>query len=86
MPTKAPGLRSREWLDTPELYGWLRRAALRSQGFGEQLLDNRPIIGICMGEPVSEFYKKTADYSRLNQAAPERFGFRLKPIQLQLDP
>ena len=47
LPTKEPRLRSREWLDTPELYGWLRRAALRSQGFGEQLLDDRPIIGIC---------------------------------------
>ena len=47
MPQKEPRLRSREWLDTPELYGWLRRAALRSQGFGEQLLDDRPIIGIC---------------------------------------
>jgi L-arabonate dehydrase len=47
MPKKEPRLRSREWLDTPELYGWLRRAALRSQGFGEQLLDDRPIIGIC---------------------------------------
>jgi dihydroxy-acid dehydratase len=47
MPTNEPRLRSREWLDTPELYGWLRRAALRSQGFGEQLLDDRPIVGIC---------------------------------------
>ena len=26
--------RSREWFDTPELYGWLRTAALKSQGFG----------------------------------------------------
>lgn len=47
LPTKEPRLRSREWLDTPDLYGWLRRAALRSQGFGEHLLDGRPVIGIC---------------------------------------
>ena len=40
-------LRSREWLDSPELYGWLRRAALRSQGFGEEALDGSPVIGIC---------------------------------------
>ena len=42
-----PPLRSREWLDSPDLYGWLRRAALRSQGFGEHALDGRPIIGVC---------------------------------------
>ncbi len=40
-------LRSRQWLDDPALYGWLRRAALRSQGFGPQALDGKPIIGIC---------------------------------------
>ena len=39
--------RSRAWFDTPELYGWLRKAALRSQGFGEAVSDERPIIGIC---------------------------------------
>ena len=42
-----PALRSREWLDSPELYGWLRRAALRSQGFGEHALDGSPVIGVC---------------------------------------
>ena len=42
-----PTLRSREWLDSPELYGWLRRAALRSQGFGEHALDGSPVIGVC---------------------------------------
>ncbi|HKB02634.1 MAG TPA: dihydroxy-acid dehydratase, partial [Gemmataceae bacterium] len=39
--------RSRAWFDTPELYGWLRTAALRSQGFIRDALDDRPIIGIC---------------------------------------
>ena len=39
--------RSGAWLDTPDLYGWLRRAALKSQGFGEDAFEGRPIIGIC---------------------------------------
>ena len=40
-------LRSREWLDTPELYGWLRRAAFKSQGWSAQAFEGRPIIGVC---------------------------------------
>ena len=40
-------LRSREWLDTPELYGWLRRAAFKAQGFSELAYEGRPIIGVC---------------------------------------
>lgn len=40
-------LRSREWLDSPDLYGWLRRAALQSQGIDKQDLDGHPVIGIC---------------------------------------
>jgi dihydroxy-acid dehydratase len=39
--------RSRGWFDTPELYGWLRAAALRSQGLTPAASDGRPIIGIC---------------------------------------
>jgi dihydroxy-acid dehydratase len=39
--------RSRAWFDTPELYGWLRTAALRAQGFTPEAIDDRPIIGIC---------------------------------------
>ena len=39
--------RSQAWLDTPELYGWLRRAAFKAEGFGEQAYEGRPIIGIC---------------------------------------
>jgi dihydroxy-acid dehydratase len=41
-----PPRRSREWFDTPELYGWLRAAALRSQGFDPGAIEGRPIIGI----------------------------------------
>jgi dihydroxy-acid dehydratase len=40
-------LRSREWFDTPELYGWLRRAAFKAQGFGDAGTAGRPIIGVC---------------------------------------
>ena len=40
-------LRSSEWFDTPELYGWLRRAAFMAEGYGPEAYDNRPIIGIC---------------------------------------
>lgn len=47
MPPKSTVLRSREWFDTPELYGWLRKAAFKAQGFTEESYENRPIIGIC---------------------------------------
>ena len=40
-------LRSTQWFDTPELYGWLRKAAFMAQGYGPEAYDNRPIIGIC---------------------------------------
>ena len=40
-------LRSSEWFDTPELYGWLRRAAFMAEGYGPEAYDNKPIIGIC---------------------------------------
>jgi L-arabonate dehydrase len=47
MTTNASGYRSRAWFDTPELYGWLRRAAFKAEGFGEPAYEGRPIIGIC---------------------------------------
>ena len=47
MSTNGKPYRSREWFDTPELYGWLRRAAFKAQGFEEQSYEGRPIIGIC---------------------------------------
>jgi dihydroxy-acid dehydratase len=43
----APAYRSRAWFDTPELYGWLRRAAFKAEGFGEPAYEGRPLIGIC---------------------------------------
>lgn len=39
--------RSREWFDTPELYGWTRRAALQSLGLAPESFEGRPIVGIC---------------------------------------
>jgi L-arabonate dehydrase len=40
-------LRSREWLDTPELYSWTRRAALQGMGYDRSAYEGRPVIGIC---------------------------------------
>jgi dihydroxy-acid dehydratase len=40
-------LRSREWFDTPELYGWLREAAFMAQGHDRDTYQGKPIIGIC---------------------------------------
>jgi len=47
MSTELPSNRSREWFDTPELYGWLRRAAFKAEGFSESSYEGKPIIGIC---------------------------------------
>jgi dihydroxy-acid dehydratase len=47
MATKDRPYRSRAWFDTPELYGWLRRAAFKAAGFGEPAYEGRPLIGIC---------------------------------------
>ena len=47
MSTSRKPLRSRAWLDTPELYGWLRSAAFKAEGFGEPGYQDRPIVGIC---------------------------------------
>ena len=47
MSTNGKPYRSREWFDTPELYGWLRRAAFKAEGFGEAAYEGKPIIGIC---------------------------------------
>jgi L-arabonate dehydrase len=38
--------RSRRWFDTPELYGWTRRAALQSLGMAPSQFEGRPIVGI----------------------------------------
>lgn len=42
-----PPLRSREWFDTPELYGWTRRAAMLGMGMETSNFEGRPIVGIC---------------------------------------
>ncbi len=43
----AKKLRSAAWFDTPEYYGFSRKAWLRSEGFGRHIFDGKPIIGIC---------------------------------------
>jgi len=40
-------LRSEDWFDTPELYGWLRKAAFKAEGFSEESYEGKPVIGIC---------------------------------------
>jgi L-arabonate dehydrase len=40
-------LRSAEWFQTPEYYGFARRAWLRSEGFSSDFFQNKPVIGIC---------------------------------------
>ena len=40
-------LRSQEWFDTPELYGWLRRAAFMAEGHTHDAFEGKPVIGIC---------------------------------------
>jgi L-arabonate dehydrase len=39
--------RSREWFQTPEYYGFGRRAWLRSEGFPADVFDGKPVVGIC---------------------------------------
>ena len=39
--------RSREWFQSPEYYGFARRAWLRSEGFPADVFDGKPVIGIC---------------------------------------
>jgi L-arabonate dehydrase len=40
-------LRSRSWFSGPEYYDFARRAWLRSEGFGHEIFEGKPIIGIC---------------------------------------
>ena len=47
MPDGRTDYRSRAWFDTPELYGWLRQAAFKAQGFTEESYQGKPVIGIC---------------------------------------
>jgi len=39
-------LRSSTWFDSPELYGWTRKAALLGQGFERDSFEGKPVIGI----------------------------------------
>ena len=47
MSSNRPKYRSEAWFETKEIYGWLRQAALKAEGFTESAYAGRPIIGIC---------------------------------------
>jgi dihydroxy-acid dehydratase len=48
MPDKdGSPLRSRKWFEGSEYYNFARRAWLRSEGFGHDVFENKPVIGIC---------------------------------------
>ena len=40
-------LRSSRWFQSPEYYGFSRRAWLRSEGFNRDIFEGKPVIGIC---------------------------------------
>jgi L-arabonate dehydrase len=42
-----PNNRSRNWFQGSEYYAFARRAWLRSEGFGPDIFDGKPVIGIC---------------------------------------
>lgn len=42
-----PQMRSAEWFGREGKYGFIPRSWMRSQGFGPELFDGRPVIGIC---------------------------------------
>ncbi len=46
-PTAPPMLRSAEWFGREGKYGFIPRSWMKSQGFGPDLFDGRPVIGIC---------------------------------------
>ena len=39
--------RSSAWFQSPEYYGFSRRAWLRSEGFNRDIFEDKPVIGIC---------------------------------------
>jgi dihydroxy-acid dehydratase len=40
-------LRSQQWFQEPGYYGFSRRAWLRSEGYGADIFEGKPVIGIC---------------------------------------
>ena len=69
----APKLRSRAWFDTPELYGWLRQAAFKAQGFGEAAYEGRPVIGICNSWSTAKLFSRTFSERRHRMASRRIF-------------
>ncbi|WP_028033808.1 IlvD/Edd family dehydratase [Chelativorans sp. J32] len=46
-PRSRKPMRSAEWFAREGKYGFIPRSWMRSQGFGPELFDGRPVIGIC---------------------------------------
>lgn len=46
-PDEQVEMRSAEWFGREGKYGFIPRSWMRSQGFGPELFDGRPVIGIC---------------------------------------
>ncbi|NOZ31771.1 MAG: dihydroxy-acid dehydratase [Alphaproteobacteria bacterium] len=44
---KSTAFRSAEWFASSGKYGFVARSWMKSQGFGPELFDGRPVIGIC---------------------------------------
>lgn len=51
--TPATPYRSRAWFDTPELYGWLRRAACKLAATPCPALPMWLWLGVCPARPAS---------------------------------
>src|SRR5450631_3592040 len=47
MPTASRPLRSQEWFAQPTYESLTHRAAIRAEGFTQEVFQNRPVIGIC---------------------------------------
>lgn len=63
---KPAGMRSAEWFGREGKYGFIPRSWMRSQGFGPELFDGRPVIGICNTwsdlNPCNRHLRELAEY------------------------
>lgn len=63
---RAPAMRSAEWFARKGKYGFIPRSWMRSQGFGPELFDGRPVIGICNTwsdfNPCNRHLRELAEY------------------------
>jgi len=64
--------RSSAWLDSPDLYGWLRRAALKAEGFSKQLSEKiaTPEGLIYLFHKPNEFIEQIRQLFKFKNALP----------------